>query len=455
MPQGSRRHRWLRRLSSLGLAVVGALLATSGGVAHADTDGKSSAGSVEHSPSTLFTLQSALNLPDWMQLQVAISAQPMFNPVGGLVKTGAWVQQTSVDLQLNSGLTRDSSQWREFDHWALNVNGNHTTGNFSYANEIGAIFPLQSASYPTAFWLTEASVERQAGSGRVTVKGGILPLNPDFMEAPILNFYVHSSLNNTLNIESNNLPINPYSSVGGMVNVRIQNDLNLRAGLYNLNSISAFSSFPLSSFQGFQTNVGGAGDGSVRFLQIDYTGSGLAPPQSEPIPACSQPWALVRNFPRCEKPTTVANQLPGGLLSVGGFSSNDPETGQGIYGSLTLRTGLPIGLADRMWVGASYTPNNDVDFSPAFVGGGLVVQGMIPKRPLDVLVLGMGRGALSSQAPPNLTSPYEGMLELGYMIMLNETVQLQPTLQWIFNPSGTNQPVPGILAAGLQISLNF
>ena len=94
MPQGSRRHRWLRRLSSLGLAVVGALLATSGGVAHADTDGKSSAGSVEHTPSTLFTLQSALNLPDWMQLQVAISAQPLFNPVGGLVKTGAWVQQT-------------------------------------------------------------------------------------------------------------------------------------------------------------------------------------------------------------------------------------------------------------------------------------------------------------------------------------------------------------------------
>jgi len=443
--------RWRRKRLGWGLGLLGALLAAGAGAptARADTS------NTPVSPSTLFTLQSALKLPAWMQLQVAISAQPLFNPVGGLVNTGAWVQQSSVDLQLNSGLIRDISQWREFDHWTLNVNGNHTTGNYSYANEIGAIFPLQSASYPTAFWLTEASVERQAGNGRVSVKGGILPLNPDFMEAPILNFYVHSSLNNTLNIQSNNLPNNPYSSVGGVVNLRIQNDLNLRAGLFNLNSVTAFSSFPLSSFQGFQPNVGGAGDGSVRFLQIDYTGSGLAPPQSKPIPACSQPWALVRNFPRCENPTTVANQLPGGLLSVGGFSSNDPDTGEGVYGSLTLRTGLPIGLADRVWVGASYTPNNDVDFAPAFVGGGLVVQGMIPKRPLDVLVLGIGRGALSSQAPPNLTSPYEGMLELGYMIMLNETVQLQPTLQWIINPSGTNQPVPGILAAGMQINLNF
>jgi len=444
--------RWRRRGLGFGLSLLGAVVACGGAcVARAD-----STNTTPVTPSTLFSLQSALKLPDWMQLEVAISAQPMFNPVGGLANTGAWVQQTSVDLQLNSGLTRDSSQWREFDHWALNVNGNHTTGNFSYGTEIGAIFPLQSASYPTGFWLTEASVERQAGNGRVNVKGGILPLNPDFMEAPILNFYVHSSLNNTLNIQSNDLPINPYSSVGGVVNLRIQNELNLRAGVFNLNSVTAFSSFPLASFQGFQANVGGAGIGSVQFLQLDYTGSGLAPPQTRPIPACSQPWALVRNFPRCKNPTTVANQLPGGLLSVGAYNSNDPQTGDGLYGSLTLRTGLPIGLADRVWVGASYTPDATVDFSPNFVGGGLVAQGVVPKRPLDVLVFGIGKGGFSNQAPPNLTSPYEGMLELGYMIMLNETVQLQPTLQWIINPSGGgDQSVPGILAAGMQINLNF
>jgi porin len=447
MPQG----RWRHRLRSLGLGLLGALL--TGGTAAPPALADSG---VSPASSTPFTLQDSLNLPDWMLLQVAFSAQPMFNPVGGLVKTGAWVQQTSVDLQLNTGLARDSKQWDEFDHWALNLNGNHTTGNFSYGTEIGAIFPLQSASYPTGFWLTEASLERQAGDGRVNVKAGILPLNPDFMEAPILNLYVHSSLNNTLNIQSNDLPINPYASLGGVVNLKIQNDLNLRAGLFNLNSIEAFSSFPLASFQGFQANVGGAGNGTVQFLQIDYTGSGLAPPQTRPIPVCSQPWALVRNFPRCKNPTTVANQLPGGLLSVGAYNSTDPQTGNGLYGSLTLRTGLPVGLADRIWVGASYTPDATVDFSPNFVGGGLVVQGLVPKRPLDLLVFGIGKGGFSNQAPPNLTSPYEGMLELGYMIMLNETVQLQPTLQWIINPSGGgNQSVPGILAAGMQINLNF
>ena len=47
------------------------------------------------------------------------------------------------------------------------------------------------------------------------------------------------------------------------------------------------------------------------------------------------------------------------------------------------------------------------------------------------------------------------MLELGYRIQFNESLNLQPTLQLIFNPSGAAEPVPGILAAGVQIQLNF
>jgi porin len=80
---------------------------------------------------------------------------------------------------------------------------------------------------------------------------------------------------------------------------------------------------------------------------------------------------------------------------------------------------------------------------------------VVRHRPLDLLVLGIGRGGLSSEAPPFLTSSYEGMAELGYRVMINEWLQLQPTVQWIFNPSGADQPVPGILAAGLRIDLNF
>ena len=85
----------------------------------------------------------------------------------------------------------------------------------------------------------------------------------------------------------------------------------------------------------------------------------------------------------------------------------------------------------------------------------MVVQGIVPKRPLDLLVMGIGRGGLSNETPPFLTSSYEGMAELGYRVMINPSLQLQPTVQWIFNPSGADQPVPGILAAGLRLYVNF
>jgi len=146
----------------------------------------------------------------------------------------------------------------------------------------------------------------------------------------------------------------------------------------------------------------------------------------------------------------VVNQLHDGLLSVGGFLTS--ENGNGVYGSLTLPSGLPLGLTDRLWIGASYSPDASEVLAPSFVGGGVVIQGLLPHRPLDVAVFGIGRGGLSNQFT---NSAYEGMLELGYRIQLNHRLSLQPTLQWIFNPSGAAEPLPGILAAGMQLSASF
>ena len=128
------------------------------------------------------------------------------------------------------------------------------------------------------------------------------------------------------------------------------------------------------------------------------------------------------------------------------------ENGNGVYGSITLPSGLPLGLADRLWIGGFYSPDASLDVAPTYVGGGLVVQGPLPGRPLDVALIGIGRGGLSNQLS---SSAYEAMIELGYRIQLNESFNLQPTLQWIFNPSGASEPVPGILAAGMQLQLNF
>jgi porin len=300
-------------------------------------------------------------------------------------------------------------------------------------------------AYPAGFYLSEIAIERQRGEGWLNMKAGILPINPDFVEVPVLGNYVHSAFNNTLNITVAGLPINPYTAFGGVVTAHASPELSLRYGLFDLSSTD-----PLSRWLGLSDSGIGLNSGVAQFLQVDLKPSAMS---AQPLPACRTEWGIVRWSQRrgvCPAPVSVENQLPDGLLSLGGFLTS--ENGNGIYGSLTLPTGLPLGLTDRLWLGASYAPDASQVVAPTFVGGGLVVQGPLPGRPLDVALLGIGRGGLSNQLS---SSAYEGMLELGYRIQINQSLNLQPTLQWIFNPSGALQPVPGILAAGMQIQLNF
>jgi porin len=70
-------------------------------------------------------------------------------------------------------------------------------------------------------------------------------------------------------------------------------------------------------------------------------------------------------------------------------------------------------------------------------------------------VLGAGRAGLNPTAIGSWPSRHEAMVELGYQLQLNANLNLQPTLQWILNPSAAPQPVPSILAAILQLSLTF
>jgi porin len=429
-----RRRCWIRWR---GLALVAAVMAGGAPASRADADP--------------FTLQSALKLPDWMLLQVAFSAAPLANPVGGLTQTGAWVQQSSISLQLSRGLNRDPATWTELDHWAVNLDVDHTAGFWEYNTAVGTLFNLQSMAYPPGFWPSEATLERQAGNGWLNAKAGIISVTPEFIAVPILDLYVHASLNNTLNITYQDLPVNPYSSLGGVVTVKPSPDLNVRYGIFD-----ATSTLPVSAALGGQPTLTAGGTGSIQMLQLDYSGPLLGQRSDQSIQLCPQNWSLLRDGARCEQPETVKTQLPKNLLRVGGYYSTDPLTGDGIYGSLTLRSGLPVGLDERVWIGASYSPNRDLDVGPTYVAGGLVVQGLIPRRPQDLLVLGIGRAGLSDEADPNPTNAYEGMAELGYRVLLNENLQLQPNVQWIFNPSGApGQSVADILAVGLRIDLNF
>lgn len=399
-------------------------------------------------PAGWLDAQSLLRLPNWLQLGLAFTAEPMANPLGGERPAASWLEQASLSLNIGSGLTLDPARWRELDHWSLSTTLTHTSGDGLYGQRIGALLPPQQIAYPSGFLLSEASLSRKGGTGWIDLKGGLVPINPDFVAAPILDFYVHSALNDTLNLSLNGVPISPYAALGGIVQVKPAADVSLRYGWFDLSSTK-----PLATWLGSPPPFRGPAEGAVQMLQMNWTPAALAPANDTPLQACRTPTGVRRHRSGCREPVTVQNKLPGALLSLGGYTTT--RQGRGVYGSATLRSGLPLGLDERIWLGGAWAPISSGSLAPNFVAGGLVVQGPLPKRPLDLLVLGAGRAGLGPKASQGWHSPDEGMVELGYQWRLNETLALQPTLQWILNPSGGDRPLPGILTTSLQISLTF
>jgi porin len=380
--------------------------------------------------------QDLFQLPPWLELGVEFNAEPMLNPSGGAAQQGNWIQQTTATVALGSGLGKPSQGWSEADHWRLDLTLNHYSGNPDYNLAIGALFPLQEAAFPPGFWLSEVSVGRQAGEGWFGVKGGIVPLNPEFVAAPILDFYVHSALNNTLNITLNDLPISPFAAAGGIVTLQPAADVELRYGLFNLDSV-----LPIAQWMGVTTGVQ-ANNGWAQMLQVSYSPAWLAPNPATPLQRAGR---------------SVQRRLPGGLIQFGGYRA--PEEGSGVYGTVSWGMPTPLGLDTRLWLGGhvSADPGDGTgtgDLSPQFIGGGLVSQGLLPGRPLDLFILGLGRSGINGGSTGLPDNSYEGVIELGYQWQFNQSLAVQPTLQWIVNPGGAGQ-LPGILAAGMKISLSF
>jgi len=369
-----------------------------------------------------FSLQNNLDLPDWIQFSLQTQAEPMLNPSGGTKQTRNWIQQTVGSIAIGSGLKKETKLWSEIDHWRLDTSVNFYNGNPNFNSEIGAYIPLQQVAHESGFWLTQATLSRSSGDGLLGIKGGILSINPDFIYSPIYDYYIHSSLNNTLNLSINDMPVNPLAAIGGVVELKPGRDLSMRYGLFDLASTR-----PIATSLGDkpQSNIGG--DGLVQLLQVSYSPQWLAP----------------------AKP---GSQLPSGTLQLGGYSTNNDQDGSGINGSFNFSTGLALGLDHRFWIGSNYSFNSSNNTTPTFISAGFLSQGILTSRPFDVLILGFGRSGFSPTIAAGQS--YEGVIELGYQFQLNPTLNLQPAVQWIINPGGAANTT-GIFATTLQITLNL
>jgi len=398
------------------------------------------------SPATTWpTLNSLLKSPQWLDLGLTIQSDGLGNPRGGTSKTTNWIQQTTLDASFSRGFGRDVSLWKEADHWKGHVGLTLFSGTAAYGQRIGSAFPITATDEPTGLWLTEATVSRAAGKGELDFKAGVFSLDPGFITAPVLNAYVNSVFNDTLNLNLEGLPINPYVAPGVELHWRPGTSgqgSNVGLGPYGEWRYGAFLLNPENTLAAlFGVNPGQPQiNGSTQLLQWSFDHLPGSKKLKKPIQVGQQ---------------SIARQLPPPLLQIGGSYLNDQTNNvetPGIFSTLTLAAPTPLGIDNRFWLGISYGSIISTNPDPLFVSGGWLSQGIIPGRPLDVLALGLGRSSFNSEVNTGLNP--ESLLELNYSAVINSTLSLQPFLQWVINPGGTGSTA-NILAMGLQLQLQF
>lgn len=85
-----------------------------------------------------------------------------------------------------------------------------------------------------------------------------------------------------------------------------------------------------------------------------------------------------------------------------------------------------------------------------YLGFGLNYKGILHKRPNDVLGLAMARAGFKSSVYSSETS-----IELSYKIQLCEQLFVQPDVQYIINPSGTEERLENALTGIIRFGFNF
>ena len=382
------------------------------------------------------SLNDWLHVPGWLDLQLQLQAQPLANPSGGTRQSASWMQQLSLDVEAGPGLAKPLEQWNEADHWRGHVQLMLFSGDPNYGQSIGAGFPLQSSAHPTGLWLTEASLERQMGQGNVGVKLGIFSLNPGFVSAPVLDAYVHSALNDTLNLNLSGLPINPYAAPG--VELRWRPDPSGRWGEWRYGAFLLEPMDQVASLFGVQPDQPRL-RGHTQLVQWSFDQLPGAQALQHPISRANQ---------------TIQRQLPPPLLQVATGLIDNRTSGNldaAATATATLAAPLPVGLDNRLWLGLNAGFEWNTNPVPLFLGGGWLSQGVLPGRPLDVLALGVGSSRFSPGLDPGQSS--ETVLELNYSWQVNGTISLQPVLQLILNPDGRDRAP--ILATGLGLQWQF
>ena len=341
--------------------------------------------------------------------------------------------------QLIAGVEFDLEKIIGFKGLSFTASGSWISGSSLSQEHIGNIFsvsdvfnlPVGLSFSSDSFRLYQLMFEQKLFEDQVLLSFGRLAIGDSFATIDLLNNFTNTAFNANPGSIKFNIPsftVDPFSNWGARVQYIPSETFYLMIGIYSANPDVA--------------NLDNSGldfsfDGGVFYLaEIAFS-----PNQKETDTGLPGVYKIGIYFDS----TDIAEL------------SNPDEEVSNNYGMYALFQQMIYAEKRTNDEGLSvfstiaYGPKEEVNTFPFFYSGGFGYKGLLPSRGKDQTVLGLLVGFFSDDLPGQ---DYEMVLELSYNIHVARWLAVQPDIQYVINPNGTDD-IDNALVMGVRLEADF
>ncbi|MBS0324296.1 MAG: carbohydrate porin [Proteobacteria bacterium] len=412
-----------------------------------------------------------------ISLAIQETSEWLGNTSGGIHKGYDYDGLTQIVLQMDTQ--------RAFGHYGglfnmslLNIHGDNLSSKNLQSLQTASGIEADRGTRLWELWYSEKFLEED----RLNLKVGQQSLDQEFMVSTNALYFVNTMMGWPM-LPSANMPgggpAYPLSALGARISARPVDGITLLAGVFNGSPVKNDN----GSDPQLQNRRGTSfpwGDGRLTIVEAQFSypslGTLVTPGEAQPLGWTYRigAWYNSKRFDDQRIDDT-------GLSLADPASSGNPRQHSGNYAwyavadRLVWRDEVDPNRTIAVFARAMGTPLKDrnlIDFS---LNAGMVMRSPFRYRAADTFGVGFGYAHVSRQASrfdrdniafgntvPGPVRSSESFVELTYQYQLKPWIQLQPDIQYVFNPgAGIPQPadptrrIRNELVVGLRTNISF
>jgi porin len=372
----------------------------------------------------LFTIEMAFAQADTIKkspflLEASYIGEVFYNFKGGIKTGGTYLGMANIMINFD---TEKANFWKGGELFinATNTHGGEPSALFIGDYQIASNIEAGNFSFLQEFWFKQRIKN-------ISMVIGLQDLCVEFLASENANLFLNSSCGTHSTISGNlPLPIFPLTALGVQLHYNFMENLFFKTAI--------FDSVP-EDFSINKHNVQWKlckDDGFLLFSELSYYNNSTTYSGTYKLGGYYHNQYVITKKDKTSLPIT----------------ENYPQN-YGIY--LTVDQTLLKKLSGKelsSFLQASIKPKN-INENWYYIGFGLNYKSMFKKRTNDILGIAVVHSGINNDIGS------ETAIELTYKAQLGENFFIQPDLQYIINPAGTDTKLKNCLLAFLRFGINF